>query len=227
MKPNLVSMREHHRVPVGFTMLALTVLLSLPVLGADNPPDLTKGETNGVDRTRTYNLGATGLRGWIYTKPANFFESCQGRTTTASRQILVTHVGAKSPADGVMQVDDVILGAGGKLVHRRRPQEHRRGDSGGREGSQRRHPEADPLAGGQDRGGAAQAAGHGDLQRHRALRLPQVEADLRRGLQGAGEGAAEREPVGSGERPGAAGDRQSRVPAPSAGVRPQDGPARR
>ena len=67
-----------------------------------------------MDRTRTYNLGATGLRGWIYTRPANFFESCQGRTTTASRQILVTHVGAKSPADGVMRVDDVILGAGGK-----------------------------------------------------------------------------------------------------------------
>ena len=77
------------------------------------PPDLT--QSNKVDRTLTYNLGATGLRGWIFTKPANFFESVQGRTTTASRQILVTHVGAKSPADGVMNVDDVILGAGGKV----------------------------------------------------------------------------------------------------------------
>jgi hypothetical protein len=77
------------------------------------PPDLT--QSTKVDRERTYNLGSTGLRGWIYTRPADFLESCQGRTTTASRQILVTHVGAKSPADGVMQVDDVILGAGGKL----------------------------------------------------------------------------------------------------------------
>jgi hypothetical protein len=77
------------------------------------PPDLTQG--GAVDRALTYNLGATGLRGWIYTKPADFFESVQGRTTTASRQILVTHVGEKSPADGVMKVDDVILGAGGKL----------------------------------------------------------------------------------------------------------------
>jgi hypothetical protein len=76
------------------------------------PPDLTRNNT--VDRELTYNLGATGLRGWIYTKAASFFESCQGRTTTASRQILVTHVGKHSPADGVMQVDDVILGAGGK-----------------------------------------------------------------------------------------------------------------
>ena len=77
------------------------------------PPDLTR--SNAVDRSLTYNLGPTGLRGWIYTKPANFLDSAQGRTTTASRQILVTHVGAKSPADGVMKVDDVILGVGDKL----------------------------------------------------------------------------------------------------------------
>ncbi|MBJ7397033.1 MAG: HEAT repeat domain-containing protein, partial [Akkermansiaceae bacterium] len=37
-----------------------------------------------------------------------------GRTTTHSRQILVTHVGEKSPADSVVKVDDVILGTGGK-----------------------------------------------------------------------------------------------------------------
>jgi hypothetical protein len=90
--------------------------LGASVFGAEPskaPPDLTQGST--VDHKLTYNLGATGLRGWIYTKPANYFESQQGRTTTASRQILVTHVGEKTPADGVMQVDDVILGAGGKL----------------------------------------------------------------------------------------------------------------
>jgi len=89
--------------------LATGVALAAPLV----PPDLTQGGT--VDRTLTYNLGATGLRGWIYTRPADFFESVQGRTTTASRQILVTHVGEKSPADGVMKVDDVILGVGGKL----------------------------------------------------------------------------------------------------------------
>jgi hypothetical protein len=76
------------------------------------PPDLT--QTREIDRKKTYNLGATGLRGWIYTKPATYLDSAQGRTTAASRQILVTHVGAKSPADGVLQVDDVLLGAGGK-----------------------------------------------------------------------------------------------------------------
>ncbi|MCE9557057.1 MAG: HEAT repeat domain-containing protein [Planctomycetes bacterium] len=77
------------------------------------PPDLT--HDNQVDRERTYNLGSTGLRGWIYTRADNFSDSQQGRTTTASRQILITHVGANSPADGVISVDDVILGVGGSL----------------------------------------------------------------------------------------------------------------
>jgi len=76
------------------------------------PPDLTQGVK--VDRTLTYNLGATGLRGWIYSKPATHFDGLQGRTTAASRQILVTHVGAGSPADGVLKVDDVILGVNGQ-----------------------------------------------------------------------------------------------------------------
>ena len=75
------------------------------------PPDLTSGTR--VDASRTYNLGATGLRGWIHTHPANFFDSVQGRTTTASRQILITHVGRDTPADGRIEVGDVILGTDG------------------------------------------------------------------------------------------------------------------
>lgn len=96
----------------GFLGVLLALLAATADPGENAPPDLTRN--NAVDRKLTYNLGATGLRGWIYTKAANFFDSCQGRTTTASRQILVTHVGKGSPADGVMQVDDVILGVGGK-----------------------------------------------------------------------------------------------------------------
>jgi hypothetical protein len=96
---------------VGLTLLGASAFAAPPPQG---PPDLTKGETTGVDRKGTYNLGATGLRGWIYLKPDTHFDGLQGRTTGPSRQILVTHVGVKSPADGVMQVDDVILGAGGK-----------------------------------------------------------------------------------------------------------------
>ncbi len=98
------------------------LLLSILALGparmhAKEPPktapDLTQ-DTSAVDRDSTYNLGATGLRGWIYTRPANYLDSLQGRTTLASRQIFVTHVGAKSPADGVVRVDDVIVGVAGQ-----------------------------------------------------------------------------------------------------------------
>ena len=103
-----LPMKLHH-------LLGASILLTASALAADpqkTEPDLTR---EAVDRKLTYNLGATGLRGWIYTRPASHFDGLQGRTTAASRQILVTHVGAKSPADGVMKVDDVILGVGGKL----------------------------------------------------------------------------------------------------------------
>ncbi len=93
----------------------LAYLLVTAAIAAENPtalPDLT--QNNAVDRTQTYNLGATGLRGWIYTKAANNTDSQGGRTTLASRQILVTHVGKKSPADGVIKEDDIILGVAGK-----------------------------------------------------------------------------------------------------------------
>ena len=62
---------------------ALSLLaLAFPVSAGESPPDLTKG-TSSIDRTRTYNLGATGLRGWIYTLPVKQFdlERMQGRTT--------------------------------------------------------------------------------------------------------------------------------------------------
>ncbi len=100
------------------TIVGLTALLaSSSTLHAKEPlktpPDLTK-DLSAVDRKATYNLGSTGLRGWIYTRPADHLDSLQGRTTLASRQILVTHVGLKSPADGVVQVDDVIVGVAGK-----------------------------------------------------------------------------------------------------------------
>jgi HEAT repeat protein len=93
----------------------------LIVLGIASPlcaqvPDLTK-DIQSIDRKLTYNLGATGLRGWIYTKAADNLDAAQGRTTLVSRQILVTHVGTGSPADGVVKVDDVILGADGRLFN--------------------------------------------------------------------------------------------------------------
>ncbi|MFM7182309.1 MAG: DUF6288 domain-containing protein [Verrucomicrobiales bacterium] len=52
-----------------------------------------------------WNLGATGLRGWIYT---NKF------VTSEARQIYVTTVDKGSPAEGSFETGDVILGVGGK-----------------------------------------------------------------------------------------------------------------
>ncbi|MCX6876362.1 MAG: DUF6288 domain-containing protein [Verrucomicrobia bacterium] len=105
----IITPRRLTTLVVAITAMSSAHLVAEPL---PVPPDLTQNPT--LDRKLTYNLGATGLRGWIFTKPANYLDSLQGRTTLASRQILVTHVGAKSPADGVMQVDDVILGVAGQ-----------------------------------------------------------------------------------------------------------------
>jgi hypothetical protein len=98
-----------------FIAVCLYASSLLATVAPTAPPDLTAaGVIPTIDRTLTYNLGATGLRGWIYTKAADNLDAAQGRTTLASRQILVTHVGAASPADGVVRVDDVIVGVRGK-----------------------------------------------------------------------------------------------------------------
>ncbi|NBS90066.1 hypothetical protein EBS67_08715 [bacterium] len=57
---------------------ALVITIALPLVFGGKlalaqpknpvPPDLTKDKP--LDIKLTYNLGATGLRGWIYTKPA-------------------------------------------------------------------------------------------------------------------------------------------------------------
>ncbi|MDP6525364.1 MAG: DUF6288 domain-containing protein [Kiritimatiellia bacterium] len=55
----------------------------------------------GVD----WNLGATGARGWLHAKFADFYHA---------RQIYITKVHEGSPADGVLQEGDVILGIDNK-----------------------------------------------------------------------------------------------------------------
>ncbi len=68
-------------------------------------PDFTKGEKIPEGAKHDWNLGATGLRGWIY---------CDKMVTTDARQVAITKVEKGSPADGVLAVGDVILGVGGK-----------------------------------------------------------------------------------------------------------------
>ena len=100
----------HPLISPGFlrriAVLAIVFLSAIPAFAA--PPDLTQpGVIAGIDRSSTYNLGATGLRGWIWVDRNNVGDI--GLITDQCRQILVTH--AVAPASSVLAVDDVILGA--------------------------------------------------------------------------------------------------------------------
>ena len=66
-------------------------------------PDLTRGGQK--DDKHDWNLGPTGARGWIWGWKLE---------TTDSRQILITTVDDGSPAAGVLEVGDVILGTNGE-----------------------------------------------------------------------------------------------------------------
>ncbi len=115
-----ISFKAGRLVLCGALALLITVGYPLRVVDARPegarpvPPDLTQYDVmRTLDRTATANLGATGMRGWIYSKPASRLDNMQGRKTDLSRQILVTHIGTNSPACGVMKIDDVILGVDG------------------------------------------------------------------------------------------------------------------
>lgn len=95
------------RTTISCLRVLVLVLVSIAsgsaVLAQSSVPDLTKGGTK--DATHDWNLGPTGARGWIFGKNLE---------TTDARQILVTQIEKGSPADGVLQVGDVILGVGAK-----------------------------------------------------------------------------------------------------------------
>ena len=99
------------------TALALLLALSSPLHAAapkTAAPDLTApGAAATIDqesRKWTYNLGPTGMRGWIYHFWSVTAEQ-DATTAFAPYQILVTTVADKTPAAGVLAADDVILGA--------------------------------------------------------------------------------------------------------------------
>ena len=95
----------------SLTSFVAAVLLAFPacVSAAEpkgNPanPDFTKGDTIPAKAKHDWNLGPTGLRGWMF---------CDKLVTTDARQIYVTQVQRHSPADEILAVGDVILGVGG------------------------------------------------------------------------------------------------------------------
>jgi len=66
-------------------------------------PDFTRGGKK--NDKHDWNLGPTGARGWMWGMRLR---------TDYARQILITKVDPGSPADGILQVDDVILGIDGR-----------------------------------------------------------------------------------------------------------------
>lgn len=94
----------------SLALVAAILCLALPpgLLSAQpkgNPnPDFTKGDSIPAGFTHDWNLGATGARGWIFADKM---------VTTDARQIRITRVAEKSPADGVLAVGDVLLGVAG------------------------------------------------------------------------------------------------------------------
>jgi len=91
------------------TFAALLVLAASVFAAGDGKvlaiPDFTKGGAIPANAKPDWNLGPTGLRGWMF---------CDKMVTKDARQISITKVDAGSPADGVLAVGDVLLGVGGK-----------------------------------------------------------------------------------------------------------------
>ena len=90
--------------------LAAFLAAPLPALAAAKGqpltiPDFTKGDAIPAGAKHDWNLGATGARGWMF---------CDKMVTSDARQISIAKVERGSPADGILAVGDVLLGAGGK-----------------------------------------------------------------------------------------------------------------
>ena len=84
----------------------VALLLASPVLAQPMAnPDFTAGEAIPDGATHDWNLGPTGLRGWMHSHQMQ---------TTAARQVKVTTVDPGSPAEKLFEVGDVILGVDGK-----------------------------------------------------------------------------------------------------------------
>ena len=116
---SISAMKIPTRISKIRAAISLGLLLSSSSLGYAAPPDLTAAGV--IDAVRavpndistpydeTFNLGATGLRGWISIERKAELVGYEGTFTAASRQILVTV--ASEPGNATIAVNDVILGA--------------------------------------------------------------------------------------------------------------------
>ena len=92
-----------YAVSLGY-VITLSVLTGAAPSTTSPNPDFTKGESVPSGATHDWNLGPTGMRGWMYSNKME---------TSEARQILITAVDPHSPADHVMAKGDVILGVAG------------------------------------------------------------------------------------------------------------------
>jgi len=98
--------------------VVFAAMTGLPAF-AQQAPDLTNTNLALIDKTYNYNLGPTGLRGWIYVARDSKLDpdghgysrgGDESMTDCQPYQVLVTSVGTNTPAAGVFQLNDVLLG---------------------------------------------------------------------------------------------------------------------
>jgi hypothetical protein len=93
-------------VDSSFAQQKMPEISSLTAKGKRWMPEIPDFNRGGKKNDRhDWNLGPTGARGWMWGMRLR---------TDYARQILITKVDPGSPADGILQVDDVILGINGK-----------------------------------------------------------------------------------------------------------------
>jgi hypothetical protein len=90
--------------PILTLLLIASSALAAPK-GSMTNPDFTKGDPIPAGAIHDWTLGATGTRGWMYSDKL---------VTSDARQIRITKIDPKSPADGKLDVGDIILGVAGK-----------------------------------------------------------------------------------------------------------------
>ena len=141
LEPKNAPIMKHARLTAPALLLTAGLILGWldPAAAAGGPttkppvPDFTQGGTK--DDFHDWTLGPTGARGWVYGWKGN---------TNDARQILVTAVAKGSPADGILEPGDVILGVSEQAFRGRRPHQLRPCHHGGR--GEGRRAAVGPLA---------------------------------------------------------------------------------
>jgi len=94
---------------LAIALISLTcsadALIAREMQSSDDIPDFTQGDQIPDGATHDWNLGPTGARGWMYSNKLE---------TSEARQVYITQVERDSPAHGVLEEGDVLLGVRGR-----------------------------------------------------------------------------------------------------------------